>query len=738
MNSQNTTTEIDDLRREVKYLRHLANETLGRVMLTDAQSIVMRTELEQKRRGFRLMAELATALKVGSDYQTVFNSVSRRINAALNMERTVVLAPGPDGLFVPKVMQGYSREEYERVAGRHIQVDPELLDPEKTVLVTGADDGTRLAGYRAALGLPYLISSPVVIQSEVVGLLVTGRTLEQPPFLPRLGQSDVETVEAVSYYLAAMLTGQLLEAEEARKEDLEEIMRAVFKASVDGYLVWDGQKVISISSGTLKLLDLSDGRDFEENLPAFGLTESHLNDMYRKVLTGAQVREEFLLRTSRGELVPCEISHLPLNLHHSTCLLSYIRDLREQKKHEAALLAAKEQAEVATKAKSEFLANMSHEIRTPMNAILGLAHLLKDTRLDQQQIDYLTHIEDSSDGLLRIINDVLDFSKIDTGQMKMEKAEFLLTDVLSSVFYSNRYSAEQKGLTLTLESEAAENQRLIGDPTRLKQVLNNLLDNAVKFTQEGRISLKVAKWQPESQPPDQTVFRFAIEDTGIGLSADQMDAYFSPFSQGDSSFTRRYGGTGLGLALAKQLVGLMDGEIWCENLDFGGAGFYFTARFGRTADAATDRPKLAESRGAAAKEDFSHLVAGIKGARILLVEDNEVNQLVAKRIMEKAGLKVTIAGNGLEALEAIEAETFDLVLMDIQMPEMDGLEATRQIRSRDKFTDLPVLAMTAHALSGDREQSLAAGMNGHITKPINLAEFFKALADFIPGPDRKE
>ena len=730
-NPMNQLTELEELRREVAYLRHLSERSLGRILLVDTQSIAIRHELEQKRRGFALMADLAMALRPGSDYQSIFNSVSRRLNAALNMQRTAVLLRDPDGLYRVSILQGYTAEEEARIGARRLEIDPELLDPRQPVLITGADGEERLAGFRQALALPYLIASPVMLNDEAVAVLVTGRLIELPPFLPRLGNSDLETVQTVTVYLAAMLTGQRLEEEEARKQDLEEIMRTVFQASLDGYVVWDSGHMEDISPGALKLLELEDRAEFIREHDAFGLTNSHLQDVFKRVMAQGHVREELLLRTRSGALAPCEISHLPLKRRGSTCLLSYIRDLREQKKNEEALLAAKEQAEVAAKAKSAFLANMSHEIRTPMNAILGLSHLIHDQNLSEQQKEYLSRIEDSSDSLLRVINDVLDFSKIEAGKVEIEAREFHLPELLDSVVKANLDAAEKKGLSLTLSSFPPDALALVGDPVRLRQVLNNLIDNAIKFTENGAV---IVSGGPAADQPGSgggMLYEFSVADSGIGLDCADMEKLFTAFSQADNSNTRKYGGTGLGLAISQKIVELMGGRIWCESQPGEGSVFRFTVRFESPAETAAKAGKKESARNKAVE-----LAAGLEGGRILLVEDNEVNQLVARKIMEKAGLKVSIAENGLRALNMLENESFDLVLMDIQMPEMDGLEATRQIRAQAKFAELPILAMTAHALRGDKELSLEAGMNGHITKPINLPELFGALSTWIPNKSR--
>ena len=613
-------------------------------------------------------------------------------------------------------------------------------------------------------GVVYLyITKPLRWTSGKLKEIQAGKLDSQPPATIHI--AEISTIAALldrfSDHLAALYqqTNQL-EEEAARKKDLEEIMRTVFKASLDGYIVWNQERVEQVSPGALKLLGLEDEAEFMANHDKYGVDIGQWPELFSRAERDGSVREEGALHTSTGEAVPCEVSHLPLIFHEQTSLLSYIRDLRPQKKTEEALLAAKEQAEVATRVKSEFLANMSHEIRTPMNAILGLTHILRDTSLDENQCDYLERVESSAEGLLRIINDILDFSKIEAGRLEMEKTDFPLDDLLKSVVSFNLQAAEPKKVSLILKTPPDMPAVLRGDPVRLKQVLNNLVSNAVKFTDQGSVTISV-------EPPDQPGgggfhLKFAVRDTGIGLSRAQADKLFSAFTQADASTTRKYGGTGLGLAISKRLVEMMDGRIWCESRLGEGSTFYFTAAF--EAPARTG-PGAADGGPREIRAEAAGLAAGFRGARILLAEDNEVNQLVARKILEKAGLTVKIANNGREALAMIEAEAgldgdgvpfpderprpdhssaapgpgrgFDLVLMDIQMPEMDGLEAARHLRADPRYQDLPIVAMTAHAMSGDRELSLEAGMNDHITKPINLSELFSTLARWLPDRARR-
>jgi PAS domain S-box-containing protein len=403
--------------------------------------------------------------------------------------------------------------------------------------------------------------------------------------------------------------------------------------------------------------------------------------------------------------------------------------------HERELRLARDLAEESTRAKSEFLANMSHEIRTPMNAIIGLTHLVLETKMTEQQKDYIKRTEVAAQALLRIINDILDFSKIEAGKLEMEETDFLLGEILTGARDILGEKAKEKGLSFDIRLPKNAPVKLLGDPVRLGQILNNLISNAVKFTSRGGVEVIVSV--KELDRKNETVMLlFEVKDTGIGLSEEQVRGLFKAFTQADTSTTRKYGGTGLGLTISKRLAEMMGGEIWCESEQGKGSTFGFTARFklnGPQIEEEENKPLKKKSR-----EEELELLRALKGAKILLTEDNEVNQLVASRILTNAGFVVKIAGNGFEAVKMVKEEDFDLVLMDIQMPEMDGLSATRAIRAMPGFETLPIVAMTAHAMSGDRELSLAAGMNDHVNKPINLQELYQAILKWVRPAEDKE
>jgi CheY-like chemotaxis protein len=353
--------------------------------------------------------------------------------------------------------------------------------------------------------------------------------------------------------------------------------------------------------------------------------------------------------------------------------------------------------------------------------------LVQETELTPQQREYLSRTESAAQSLLRIINDILDFSKIEAGKLEMEETPFDIGDVLNGMVELLAVKANEKGLEFSLAIDHDVPARLLGDPVRLGQILNNLVSNALKFTSEGGVEVKVGL---KERSDDSAMLRFEVIDTGIGLTPAQRQGLFTAFTQADTSTTRKYGGTGLGLTISKRLAEMMGGEIWCQSEYKRGSAFGFTARF------KLDAAVMARTARKPKNEIDRKLLEPIVGARLLLTEDNEVNQLVASRILNKAGFEIDIANNGLEAVELVQRNHYDLVLMDIQMPEMDGLTAARAIRRLPGLERLPIVAMTAHAMSGDRELSLEAGMNDHVTKPINNAELFAALAKWIKPKER--
>ncbi len=398
-------------------------------------------------------------------------------------------------------------------------------------------------------------------------------------------------------------------------------------------------------------------------------------------------------------------------------------DVTEDRRLAQQLLAAKEAAEAGQRAKAMFLATMSHEIRTPMNGIIGMTDLALMTELNDEQSEYLRWVKSSAESLLTVLNDVLDFSKIDAGRLEMELVPFAPQDLLDEITGIYSSIAAQKGLVLDWRVTGNLPQRLVGDPARLRQVLTNLVSNALKFTEHGSVSISV---NAEGIPTNgRQWIGFAVTDTGIGIAQDKLDHIFSPFSQADSSTTRRFGGTGLGLAIAARLVQLMGSQLAVDSEPGRGSTFHFGVIFSIVE--ANPNPVATPLPVAAAIAEARPV------GRILLVEDTPVNQRLGQALLGKRGYQVSLAADGLEALAAFDRERFDLILMDMQMPNMDGLEATRRIRAREVAGErrIPIIALTANAMQSDRDLCQAAGMDDFVAKPFRADEMFAVIEKYL-------
>ena len=916
---------LDRTERLLFETRDSAKKQFDDFQQTNADLQLSNLTLNQKLSELTTLHEIGVALSATLDLDELLDKTLQAVTVHLSFDRAMVLL-------------------VEERAGRHVLTNGHLVggSPDMIALTKGLEvplgapdaflagivhsgkpilvkdteqlSDERARKYFAALHTRAFLAVPLITQGQPVGLLGVDNAVS--------GRSIPETIQDLLFTIGAQIAGAVDRARLYQTQESQRRLTDIINFLPDATLVIDvNGRVIAWNLAIEELTgipaeEMLGKGDYEYAVPFYGARQPILIDLV--LLPREDLEHKYVHLDRKGAILAGETYTPALKgggrymyatasaLHDSqgriVGAIESIRDITERKNAELELEKAKAAAEAATQAKSDFLANMSHEIRTPMNAVIGMAHLALQTDLTPKQQDYLRKIQRAAHSLLGIINDILDFSKIEAGRMQMESVDFSLDEVLETVSTVVGAKIHEKELEFLIDTSNDVPLALLGDPLRLGQVLINLCNNAVKFTQEGEIvvSTRVKKMEGQS-----ITLQFCVRDTGIGLTEAQKGKIFQAFSQADTSTTRKYGGTGLGLTISRRLVNLMGGEIWVESAPARGSEFFFTATFGLAGKVArkqmeptldlrgmrvlvvddnassreilqtllesmsfevtlaataeegiaelekaaadqpyklvvmdwkmhgmdgirasevikghpglTTKPKIvivtaygreevmqksrkagvegfllkpvsqsllfdaimsafdkeipARKRAAPAKASTAEALKKIRGARVLLAEDNAINQQVAQEILEAAGLVVDIADDGKKAAALVRRRSYDAVLMDIQMPEMNGFEATREIRKWEhgmrkgeggsgngeialKAADsgqqteyenlavrrepcavsLPIIAMTAHAMAGDREKSLEAGMNDHVTKPVDPQELIAVLVRWIrPG-----
>jgi PAS domain S-box-containing protein len=690
----------------------------------------------------------------GGDLHEAFQAVTRVAAACLRTERVSIwfFTQDRSAIQCADLFQ-LSTQEHSQGLALAATTYPRYFQELGTERIVAADDAQQdprtaefTKDYLAPLGITSMLDVPIRSGGKMIGVVCYEHlgpmrhwTLEEQHFATAAANTVTLAIEAADRR----------KAEQALRTSEGRLMTTVQSTNI-GVWDWDlSSNDVYLSPEWKRQL----GYDEDELDNTFQEWESRIHSEDHDRVLGTI--EDYL----NGRISALEIEH---RLQHkdgsyrwilargtmiknevdlSSRLMGIHIDVTDRKVAEEQLRLTKEAAEAASLAKSQFLANMSHEIRTPMNGVLGMAELLLRCTLDEKERHLVESIQHSGTALLAIINDILDFSKIEAGKLQLERIPFDVRRTIQEAIDLSGPAAKKKQLKLSLRMDLDIPAYLLGDPTRLRQVLINLVGNAVKFTDLGSVEVSV---RSENQSNQQCGLSITVRDTGIGITPEVQTHVFEAFSQADGSTTRKYGGTGLGLAIVKQLVTLMGGRIELESRLGQGSTFRFTALFTRCEPVQhpVTLPEVATTVRAVSADQHAQ---SQRKMRILLVEDNPVNREVAAGMLETFACRIDFAENGREALEATETKKYDLVFMDCQMPEMDGLTATRLIRERESketaavgIPRVPIVALTAHAMQGDRELCLAAGMDDYLTKPFTLTQVEHVLARWIPGNNTKQ
>ncbi len=666
--------------------------TLGKDERTDKHYIDLTIEDISKRKEFE-----KNLIESKELFRTVFNNTAAAITVTDKNERIIAWNPYAEKLlgldkeifFNKPVKELYPPQEWKRLRSFNIRESGTKTDIETQAF---HKDGT-------LLDVNVSISVLKDIEGNVIGAIGIMRDI----------------------------TSQKIA--EKRIKDSERKIRVILDNSAAGITLIDKEeKIISWNKYAEIMLEMNEADLYNRPVKSLYPQEEWLKIRKANIRKlGGKKHIETKVMTKNGNILDIDLSINILKDSNEEIIgsVGIMQDITEQKKFQEMLIQAKLAAEQANSTKSLFLSNMSHEIRTPMNAIMGMIDLTLDTALTEEQRDNLNVAKDATDNLLRLINDILDLSKAEAGKIVLENIEFNLHNVLKNVTKGLGVIARDKSLEIELEIDESVPETLSGDPVRLRQVLINLINNGMKFTSKGKVGTKVAVETMLKR--NNVLLHFEVWDEGIGIPKDKHEAVFELFSQAETSTTRKFGGTGLGLAICKRLVEMMGGRIWIDSEVGQGSTFHFTAEFELMLDGTGEGPK----RHAPIVPE--ELVKDLKGVRVILSEDNLVNQKITVKMLEKKEMIVDTAVNGKEVIELLEKAPYDIVLMDCQMPEMNGFEATEAIRKDEETTGkhIPIIALTARAMHEDKQKCIDAGMDGYVAKPIDRQKLFHEIEKFV-------
>ncbi len=590
-------------------------------------------------------------------------------------------------------MFGISHEAFAKMRVRDIFVEKEAL----------VNFNKKMLKYGEVIGYETMLVGP---NKKAFWAVLSGTCIEDKSLGKKLFNVVVEDISVQKKF-------------EKELFESRDLFRVVFDNTAAAITVTDKtEKIVAWNPFTEKLLDMK-----KEDLFNKPVKELYPPREWRR-MRAFRIRKKGMLTDIETQIYRKDGSLIDVNVSISVVKdwegniagsIGIIRDITERKRAQKMLLQAKLAAEEANRAKSLFLANMSHEVRTPMNTIIGMIDLTLDSPLNQEQRENLFVAKEAADSLLGLLNDILDLSRVEAGKIVLERISFNLHYVIKSVCKGMMVIAKDKDINLIIKIGEDVPEFVCGDPTRLRQILINLLNNAIKFTPQGDIITDI---RVVSKKNKKVCLQFMVEDNGIGIPKDRQEKIFEVFTQADDSTTRRFGGTGLGLAICKRLVEMMGGCIWVESEEGKGSRFYFTANFALPSVKEQEKDVMCEDGD---NIDFEMICNQLKGIRVLVAEDNIVNQKMMVRILEKYGIVVEVGCNGVEVLDRVFKEHFDVVLMDGHMPVLDGLQTTKKIREREKETGghIPIIAMTARAMQEDRQRYIEGGMDGYVPKPID-------------------